>query len=149
MAGLEPFEQRTPPSPENGSGFSDRRKAARYVPLMDLGHLGWWDGLEFRSLTVRLLNLSLEGAAVLLNEPAPTEAAVWVSIVGLEWAGWASADVIGTLLTEEKTSIVRVLFLKPLPYEVFRISVWGFPDEHHSAAASTSPAMARVGKPVQ
>lgn len=137
MAGREPIGTVLSSGDSPSLAHGERRKSARYKPRMDRGHFGWWDGEHFRSAPVRLLNLSLEGAAVHQDIVLSEETAVWISIVGLEWAGWIAARVLGTLPGEGEGRVARLVFLAPLAYDVFRIAVWGFPDDHTPSRGST------------
>jgi hypothetical protein len=126
-------------------GFLERRKSARYVPVLDLGHLGWWDGADFRSAPVRLLNLSLGGVALRCSEQPPEERSVWISIAGLERAGWIAADVLEVRPLEQDGPMIRLQFPAPLAYEVFRASVWGFPNDEPLATIQAAIDEPEVG----
>jgi hypothetical protein len=120
-----------PPKVEQPSP-DERRKSARYVPVLDRGHLGWWAGEDFQTAPAQVLNLSLGGAALLICGPPFQGRSVWVSIAGLEWAGWVAAQVVGTAPPEGKGQVVRLAFAEPLSYELFKTAVWGFPGGERS-----------------
>ncbi len=110
-------------------GSRERRKSARYVPVLDRALLGCWERDEFRTAPVRILNVSLGGAALLLECPAPAASSIWVCLAGTDQPSWIAAERVAIDEAGGNRCVVRLAFAEPLSYELFRTVVWGFPEE--------------------
>ncbi len=106
---------------------NDRRNAHRYAPAKDNIRLGWWQGQLFCTSSARLRNLSLSGALVELEAGAvePAGAKTWLCLVEQTGAHWVEAEVVEVCSEQPDTSsMLRLKFLDPFPYELFKAAVW-------------------------
>lgn len=105
-------------------GGRDRRTASRYTANGAV-ILGWWDGPEFRSTRAAMKDVSIGGAAVIVAKRPPKEVPVYFHLDRPAAPDWAEAMVRGVDADRKGLSCVRLQFVDPCPYEVFRGTVSG------------------------
>lgn len=91
--------------------------------------VGWWEGDEFRTTTGLLQDLSLGGASILVDAPAPPKDSVWISLYKIPPTEWVESSVVEV----EKTSRVgiflrsrtqfRIQFSEHCSYDFFRMGI--------------------------
>jgi hypothetical protein len=106
----------------NADAREERRKEPRYAPVLDRAYLGWWERETFRTELGRLDNISTGGAALQLDGWPAVGETVWLSVVGPNATDWVPARLLGC-----HGQTVRMMFAEPMPYDLFREVVLGFP----------------------
>src|SRR5262245_44006689 len=92
---------------------SERRSAARYVPVRDQVRLGWWDADRFRTVRARLLDISSGGAALLVDQSPPAPPSVWMCLVGQAPTEWIPATLAAGTTGEDGSQRIRLVFTGP------------------------------------
>jgi len=89
--------------------------------------LGWWDGSDFTTISVRLVNLSIKGCMVESRQLVGRAAQqpVWIRPLGVEPGEWIQAVVVRVQKPLLRQCQVRLTFLVPFPFESFKTLVYG------------------------
>jgi hypothetical protein len=135
-------EDRPSSSGEDGPGFQERRKETRYEPIEGRAFLGWWDAATYRTVAVRVRNLSPSGAALLVEDNPPGPDPVWLCPIAPARPDWFAADVLGVEGDEESGWVVRVAFARSFPYETFRALIMDSPAGQRSSACRPPSTLA-------
>ena len=108
---------------------NDRRRTCRYSGVRNRVFLGWWDGPEFQTTTAFLKDLSLGGASILIDAPAPTDNLVWISLYKIPPTEWVEASVIEVekgprlgLFSRSLTQL-RIEFFENCSYDFFKAGI--------------------------
>ena len=125
-----------------------RRYGTRYVPVRRDACLAWWseafDGsaalvvqdtdatIEFRDqepeprhLYALLIDISLNGASVAVDQVPPPGRPVWFSLECLDRSDWVEAEVVGTILTNRGPHIIRLSFRSDCRFETIQTAICG------------------------
>jgi hypothetical protein len=137
------------PEAESMRDDHERRKSTRYVPVIKLVDLGWWEGSVFRTVTGWLRDLSFGGAAVVTDSPLPRETPLWLFLPALPESEWAQARIVG-ITTDDKAGVrTRLQFPGNCPYGLFKTLVWGIdPEEAATTASHSASSVATLTAPV-
>ena len=147
-------QEHPPPAGESARTHAqDRRKEPRYPPATDLAHIGWCEGEEFCTVQAQLQNISNGGAALDLARDRPASPDLWMCVVTAGPTEWLQASIAGSQATEDGGQRVRLAFVEPCPYDVFKAVVWGLtlarpappPTPTEPRRAETTPS-GRVGQ---
>jgi hypothetical protein len=95
--------------------------------------LGWWDNEQFQSTPAEVLDLSLRGCRMTVDRFPETKASVWFCPLGTGTGASATAtssDWIEARLIESRKRlfgprVVRIVFRRSFPYEIFKAVVYG------------------------
>jgi hypothetical protein len=107
----------------------DRRSACRYTAVKYLVFLGWWRGDEFHTVTAVLKDVSLGGASILLDGPAPEDALVWLSLYQVPPTQWVEATVVEVHKVpsprwfSRKSTMIRIRFFENCSYDFFKVAI--------------------------
>ncbi len=103
----------------------DRRREPRHEAVEDRTWLGWWVGMEFLTIAVRLIDISRGGAALETPEPPPVGEPVWLCLQGTRWSGSAAGTILGESPIDPERGFhrVRLEFEKPCPDKLFEMAV--------------------------
>lgn len=110
---------------------SDRRGSYRYPAALSRAWLGWWRDEEFHGTPAEIQDVSLRGARLIVETLPPVGTSVWFHPPSLGTLASAPADEwLEARLVEARKSLfgprlVRVEFLKGIPYELFKAIVYG------------------------
>jgi hypothetical protein len=110
----------------------DRRAASRYATKGPPAFLGWYEEDTYRTTAVKLLDVSLLGIKVEVEDFPPKEGMIWLCLVGQKPSQWIEVGVVE--LSKERRllstrRLVRLQFLESCPYEVFKEAIEGFSHE--------------------
>jgi hypothetical protein len=95
--------------------------------------LGWWENEQFQSTPGEVLDFSLRGCRMTVEQLPPTKDPVWFcasdSGSGLNAiptpSDWIEAKLIGSSKRLFGPRVVRIAFRRSFPYEVFKAIVYG------------------------
>jgi hypothetical protein len=114
-------------------GTKERRSVCRYSVVLDSAWLGWWKGQAFENTRAKIIDISLRGAKLTVDNFPPREQPVWFCPPGITAQDeWIEVKVIDTRKRLFGPREVRVAFRKAFPYEIFRNVVYG-PDAYQPA----------------
>ena len=91
--------------------------------------LGWWRGEEFQTVTAVLKDVSLGGASILLDGPAPEDALVWLSQYQVPPTQWVEATVVevhgqpASGWFSRKSTMIRIRFFENCSYDFFKVAI--------------------------
>ena len=125
-------DRRTTISPwieERREADRDRRQAQRYLAGGTPVVLTWTEAGQFRTLNARLKDISLSGLAVFSESSPPKGIPIWFRLKDDQTSDWINAAVVGsakTGLLGLGPRVVRMHFLSPCPYHVFKEAIDGF-----------------------
>src|SRR5262249_14952558 len=71
----------------------ERRMSARSAVRSNRALLEWWEGVDCRSASARLIDISSEGARLQAEEPLPLEQTVWCQLVEPAPTDWVKMHV--------------------------------------------------------
>ncbi len=114
----------------------DRRRAERYAAAEDQAWIGWWEGRLYRKAPAVLVDISLGGAKLIVENGPPRRVTVWICVAGsckTEWVEGVSVDVTRNL---SGSAEVRIAFREPCPYAFFKVVVYGVGSDSVEAAAN-------------
>lgn len=103
----------------------ERRASCRYPADERRALLGWWDGPTYRTTTALLLDISLGGAALSVDELPAVESVVWTCLQDPEPTTWGEAVVVGRKSTRRGPHLIRLTFQVGCPYDLFRAAIRG------------------------
>jgi hypothetical protein len=107
------------------SSVADRRCAYRYEAVATKAWLGWWEAEHFRSTNAHLVDISLRGCMMTVDQLPPPDQPVWFCPPGTCPSEWIEARLIESKRRLFGPRVVRIAFLKPFPYETFKHLVYG------------------------
>ena len=108
------------------SNVDDRRRICRYSAVETQAWLGWWEGQEFRSTNARLVDISLRGCMMTVDQLPPKEQSVWFCPPGTTPSEWIEAKLIESKRRSLGPRVVRIAFrASRSPYETFKHLVYG------------------------
>jgi hypothetical protein len=107
------------------SSVDDRRSICRYTVVQTRAWLGWWEGQEFRSTTAHLVDISLRGCMMTVDQLPPKDQPVWFCPPGTTPSDWIEAKLIESKRRLFGPRVVRLAFRNPFPYETFKQVVYG------------------------
>jgi hypothetical protein len=102
---------------------NERRQACRYPASKHSAYLGWWQDGEYRTIGGSLVNISLEGALVHVDDPPPADASVWVCLEGDPEAVWVESVVVELTREKNKPLLARLRFRETCPFAFFNSAV--------------------------
>jgi hypothetical protein len=109
----------------SASHADDRRGSCRYAVVQSRAWLGWWEGEEFRSTNARLVDLSLRGCMMTVDQLPPGGQSVWFCPPGTTPSDWIEAKLVESKRRLFGPRVVRIAFRNPFPYETFKNLVYG------------------------
>jgi hypothetical protein len=107
------------------SGVDDRRGVCRYSVVQTQAWLGWWEGQEFRSTGARIVDISLRGCMMTVDQLPPKDQPVWFCPPGTTPSEWIEAKLIESKRRLFGPRVVRIAFREPFGYETFKQLVYG------------------------
>jgi hypothetical protein len=107
------------------SSVDDRRGVCRYSAVQTQAWLGWWDGPEFRSTVAQVVNISLRGCMMTVEQLPPPDQPVWFCPPGTTPSEWIESKLIEAKRRLLGPREVRIVFRIPFPYETFKNVVYG------------------------
>ncbi len=107
------------------SNVDDRRFICRYTAVETRAWLGWWDEQEFRSTNAQLVDISLRGSMMTVEQLPPSDQTVWFCPPGTTPVEWIEARLIEAKRRLFGPRVVRIAFLKPFSYDTFKHLVYG------------------------
>jgi hypothetical protein len=107
------------------SSVDDRRSICRYTVVQRQAWLGWWEGQQFRSTNAQLVDISLRGCMMTVEQLPPKEQSVWFCPPGTTPSEWIEAKLIESKRRLFGPRVVRIAFRNPFPYETFKHVVYG------------------------
>ena len=122
--------------PSHFSTAIERRSEARYPATMDGAWIGWWVDEEFRQTRAMIVNLSQNGMSLVTIEPPDHQGDVFISIEIPSPSEWLEARLIERVPTEAGTHQISLLFLRPIPYDLFKAAVYGLLTKAESVGGS-------------
>lgn len=114
---------------ERPTSPNDRRRTCRYSGARNRVFLGWWEGPEFQTTTALLQDISLGGASILIDSPAPAQELVWLSLYKVPPTEWVEASVIKvengprTGLFSRRLTQLRIRFFENCSYDFFKSGI--------------------------
>ncbi len=124
------------PEPMNET---ERRSVCRYPVVLTKAWLGWWEGQAFHSTNAQVVDISLRGCKMNVDQLPPRDHAVWFCPPGTTPSEWIEATLIESSRRLFGPRVVRIAFRTAIPYETFKNLVYG-PD----AIGPATPASAWV-----
>jgi len=115
---------------------ADRRSVCRYGVIETEAWLGWWEGQTFRSTSARVVDISLRGCMMTVDQLPPKDLPVWFCPPGTTPSEWIEASLIESKRRFLGPRVVRVSFRNPFPYETFKNLVYGADAISRSTPAS-------------
>jgi hypothetical protein len=106
-------------------GADDRRHVCRYAVAHDRAWLGWWVDLAFQSTAARIVDISLRGCRLTVEEFPLPGVPVWFCPPGANTSEWIEAKLVETKKRFFGPKQVRISFRKNLPYEQFKDVIYG------------------------
>jgi hypothetical protein len=111
-------------------GVQERRGVCRYSVVRDDAWLGWWHNEAFQSTAAKIIDISLRGTFLTVENLPPDGQVVWFRPPGLA----ATEDWVEARLVQARKKLfgpreVRLSFRKVLPYDLFKAVVYG-PDAY-------------------
>jgi hypothetical protein len=107
------------------ASVDDRRRTCRYSVVQTQAWLGWWEGQAFRSTTAHLVDISLRGCMMTVNQLPPEDQTVWFCPPGTAPSEWIEAKLIEAKRRLLGPRVVRIAFRNPFPYDTFKNVVYG------------------------
>src|SRR4051794_28031876 len=107
------------------AGTDDRRVICRYTVVEAQAWLGWWEGEEFHSTKAQLVDISLRGCKLTVENLPPRDHAVWFCPPGTTPSEWIEAKLVEAKRRLFGPRVVRIAFSRPFPYETFKHVVYG------------------------
>jgi hypothetical protein len=122
----------------------DRRAASRYATNRLPAFLGWYEDEAFRTTSAKLIDVSLLGIKVEVDDSPPREGMVWLCLSGQKPSQWIEVGVVestshrGLFRTRRQA---RLQFLESCPYDVFKGAIEDFSREvRHPAPTGKGPS---------
>jgi hypothetical protein len=122
----------------SASREDDRRGVCRYLAVQSEAWLGWWEGQEFRSTNARVVDISLRGCMMTVEQLPPKGQSVWFCPPGTTPTEWIEATLIESKRRLLGPRVVRITFRDPFRYETFKQLVYG-PDALAGHKGSNDP----------
>jgi hypothetical protein len=110
----------------------DRRIAPRYAASGTAAVISWPDGSGYRSVSARMIDISLGGFSAWVETFPPRCTAVWLRLDNKDPSAWLKASVIETITSGYlfwTRRRVRGRFLEACPYDLFKGAIEGFSHE--------------------
>lgn len=107
------------------SDVNDRRSVCRYSAVERRAWLGWWDEQHFRSTSAQLVDISLRGCMMTVEQLPPRDQPVWFCPPGTSPGEWIEARLVESKRRLLGPRLVRIEFLKPFAYDTFKHLVYG------------------------
>ncbi len=118
--------QSTREEPSPPPGTRERRSVCRYSVVQDTAWLGWWEGQAYQSTAARIIDISLRGALLNVDNLPPLEQPVYFCPPGVTPTDeWIEVKVISARKKMFGPREVRITFRKVFPYEIFKAVVYG------------------------
>jgi hypothetical protein len=127
------------------SSVDDRRSVCRYAAVQTQAWLGWWEGPDFRSTTAQVVDISLRGCMMIVEQLPPADQSVWFCPPGTTPSEWIEAKLIEATRCLLGPRTVRIAFYAPFAYETFKNVVYG-PESMRGHATAGSKAPRREGE---
>jgi hypothetical protein len=115
--------RRTPAGP--ALSVDDRRNICRYSVVQTHAWLGWWEGEEFHNTNAQIVDISLRGCMMTVDQLPPKDLAVYFCPPGTMPSDWIEAKLIEAKRRLFGPRVVRIAFSRPFPYETFKHVVYG------------------------
>jgi hypothetical protein len=107
-------------------GVAERRSVCRYAVVQDCAWVGWWEGQEFRSTGAKIVDISLRGALLIVENFPPKDKPVFFCPPGAAAnEEWMEVKLIAAKKRLFGPREIRIAFRKVFPYEVFKAVVYG------------------------
>ncbi len=97
--------------------------------------LGWWEGEVYRTTHVALVDVSLHGVQLIVEDPLPRGTVAWVYLHEVGLIDWIECEVVGVEPLDRRRSRVRMRFKTGCPYHFFRSAVQGCSLQGHRTPA--------------
>jgi hypothetical protein len=104
---------------------ADRRSSCRYSAVLTQGWLGWWEGQAFRNTNAQVVDISLRGCMMTVDQLPPEDQPVWFCPPGTTPSEWIEATLIESRRRLLGPRVVRIAFRSAIPYETFKTLVYG------------------------
>lgn len=111
--------------PAHQASAAERRSESRYPASMDGAWIGWWVDEEFRQTRAMIVDISQNGMSLVTIESPVHQGEVFISIEIPSPSEWMEARLIERISTEHGTHQIRLLFIQPIPYDLFKAAVYG------------------------
>jgi hypothetical protein len=113
----------------------DRRAASRYSAKGPPAFLGWYEGDDYRTTAVKLVDVSMTGIKAEVEAfPSSGASVAWLCLVGQKPSQWIEVGIIATITERHlfrTRRLVRLRFLEPCTYDFFKGAIEGFSHEVH------------------
>jgi hypothetical protein len=118
---------------EPHAGADDRRAVCRYAVVQPRAWLGWWEGEQFLSTPAKVSDISLRGCGMIVEQFPTSQGSVWFCPSGTGTgssatatsADWIEAKVIESRKRLFGPKVVRIVFRRSFPYDIFKAVVYG------------------------
>jgi hypothetical protein len=110
----------------------DRRGAPRYAARGTPAVIGWAEGDQHRTTPAILVDMSMGGLSAWVETFPPPGAAVWFRLDGESPSPWLKVSVVATGTSGRLVATrrhIRLRFLEPCTYDLFKRAVDGFTRE--------------------
>jgi hypothetical protein len=107
------------------SSVDDRRSVCRYAVAQSQAWLGWWEGQEFRSTAAQVVDISMRGCMMTVDQLPPPDQPVWFCPPGSTPVEWVEAKLVESKRRLLGPRVVRVAFRYLFSYENFKNVVYG------------------------
>jgi hypothetical protein len=110
----------------------DRRIAPRYAASGTAAVISWPDGTGYRSISARMIDISLGGFSAWVETFPPRFTALWLRLDSDYPSAWLKVSVIETVQSGYLVWTrrrVRGRFLEACPYDLFKGAIEGFSHE--------------------
>jgi hypothetical protein len=124
------------------SSVDDRRRSCRYNAVETRAWLGWWQDEVFKSTGAQVVDISLRGCMMTVDQLPPPDQAVWFCPPGTTPSQWLEARLVESKRRFLGPRVVRIAFLEPFPYDRFKELVYG-PDVLRGSTGTLTPETER------
>jgi hypothetical protein len=88
--------------------------------------LGWNEGDEHRYTKAEIVNVSMTGIVLRVDDLPPEKCSLWVRLEPPHPTEWVGAELVKVESGSGKSSTVRLRFRTSCPYDIFKAAVNGF-----------------------
>ncbi|MDR3637732.1 MAG: hypothetical protein P4L84_28250 [Isosphaeraceae bacterium] len=119
------------------SASGDKRATPRYTTHGAPARLGWKVGEAYRTIDVRLKDISMGGFAAIAAAAPPADSPIWVCLDAGETESWVEVSLVAAtrgriLFVPKRTYLLRLKFTNGCTFDFFKHAIRGFAQDHVS-----------------